>query len=137
LCDFALSFAQFQDPAPRVFGWEPVPPCTPAWSCDEFASCSELNVSACVGVVDANACGEEFGGSLSTYDEACVFVPPVVEENGTAPVLPSNPLAIGGGGGSGAPAPLLVPQSGLGSSADTSGIKAFFAMLWDWIIFWR
>jgi len=52
-------------------------------------------------------------------------------------VLPSNPLAIGGGGGSGAPAPLLVPQSGLGSSADTSGIKAFFAMLWDWIIFWR
>lgn len=53
--------------------------CVPAWSCSGFDACSMSNVSACLAVADANLCGEAFNGTLSDYDEACVYVPPCAE----------------------------------------------------------
>jgi len=45
-------------------------PCTSSWSCSLYGACEGNNVSACLAVTDANACGVTFNGTLSTYDNS-------------------------------------------------------------------
>ena len=69
-----MQFNYWQYPNGLTMGVEQA--CTPNWSCSGFANCSAQNVSECLNVTDANLCGENFGGTLSDYDAACVYVPP-------------------------------------------------------------
>jgi len=50
--------------------------CVENWTCSSFAACAPNNVSACLNVTDMNVCGNTFNGSLSSYDEACVYGAP-------------------------------------------------------------
>lgn len=54
--------------------------CTPSWSCSDFDDCNVTDVEPCLNVTDSNGCygitglpADDFNGTVSTYDGACVY----------------------------------------------------------------
>lgn len=49
---------------------------TPAYSCGYFGSCNSSNILPCLNVTDANNTGIPYNGSISDFDNSCVYIPP-------------------------------------------------------------
>ena len=81
-------------------------------------------------------------GVIDATPRAVASIPPPPEAPSCVPGVPCNPLGTGGsvGGGSAPQQQVVVPQAAIGESMQgttTFSLGAWFAKLWDWIVFWR
>lgn len=51
-------------------------PCNPNWSCSNLETCNINNTETCLNVSDSNDCDIPFNGTITDYNEVCVYTIP-------------------------------------------------------------